>query len=139
VGDRQNTTVRIFDPKSPNISAFQMHEWIHENLRLQETDIRMIQIDGPRRRVYIKFVHNEGMRAILEMTRGQLKYHYDTGEFSTVIVEEAGMGVRKVRIANLPPETLEPTPRGAMSKLGDVKKNCGRKLADIKFRMAYGL
>jgi len=69
--DRQNTIVCIFDPKSPRISAHQTHEWIHETLRLQESDIRMIQVDGPRRRMYIKSVNNERMRAILEMTRGK--------------------------------------------------------------------
>ena len=74
--DRQSTTVRIFDLKSPRISAFQIHEWIHVNLCLQESDIRMIQIDGPRCRVYIKFIQNEQMCAILEIIWGQLKYHH---------------------------------------------------------------
>jgi len=66
----------------------------------------MIQIDGPWRRVYIKFVRNERMRAIPDITRGQLEYHNEPGELSTVIVEEAGMGIRKFRIANLPPDNL---------------------------------
>jgi hypothetical protein len=39
------------------------------------------------------------MRAILEMTRGQLVYRHETGELTTAIVEEAGMRVRRIRIA----------------------------------------
>ena len=50
-----------------------------------------------------------------------MEYHHKRGELSTVIVEESGMGVRKFRIANFPPETLEPTLRDAMSKFGDIK------------------
>jgi len=44
--DRQHTIVGIFDPKSPRITAYHIHEWLHEALRLQEDDIRKIQIDG---------------------------------------------------------------------------------------------
>ena len=53
--ERQNTIVCEFDQSSPGITAYQIHEWIFESLRLPEADIRTIQIDGPRRRVYIKF------------------------------------------------------------------------------------
>jgi len=59
MSDRQNTIICIFDPKSPRISAFQIHEWIYERLQLPEHDVRMVQIDGPQRRVYIKFVDHE--------------------------------------------------------------------------------
>ena len=53
MGDRQNTIVCIFDHKSPRITAYQTHEWLHEAMHLQEDDVRMIQIEGPQRRVYI--------------------------------------------------------------------------------------
>jgi hypothetical protein len=38
-----------------------------------------------------------------------------------VKIELAGMGVRRVRVANLPPEVKEPVLRDAVSKYGDVK------------------
>ena len=90
--------------RNPRITAFNIHEWIHAQLRLQEDDIRMIQIDGPRRRVYIKFVSAERMQSILQNIQGQQEYKHENGEISIVRVELAGMGVRRVRIANLPPE-----------------------------------
>lgn len=83
--------------------------------------IIQIQIDGAWRRVYIKFVHNERMRTILEMTRGQLEYHHETGELTTIIVENAGMRVRRIRIANLAPEISDITLRGTLSKFENVK------------------
>jgi hypothetical protein len=49
--DRRNTLVYSLDPRSPRINAFEIHEWIHEKLQLQEADVQMIPIDGPRRRV----------------------------------------------------------------------------------------
>jgi len=81
----------------------------------------MIQIDGLRRRVYIKFVSAERMQSILQNTQGQQEFKHDNGEISIVKVELAGMGVRRVRVANLPPELKEPVLRDAMSKYGDVK------------------
>jgi hypothetical protein len=70
MSDRQNTQVYSFDPRSPRINAFQIHEWIHENLQLEEADVQMIQIDGPRRRVYIKFTTNTLMYTVLNGTQG---------------------------------------------------------------------
>jgi hypothetical protein len=59
VGERKNLIVSVSDPRSPRITAFQIHEWIYDQMKLQEDDVTMIQIDGPRRRVYIKFVNEE--------------------------------------------------------------------------------
>ena len=47
----QNTIVCAFDQRNPRITAYNIHEWIHEKLRLEEDEISMIQIDGLRRRV----------------------------------------------------------------------------------------
>jgi hypothetical protein len=47
--ERHNTVVCAFDPASPKISAFDMHEWLFEELRLQEQDITTLQIDGIKR------------------------------------------------------------------------------------------
>lgn len=121
MGERQNTIVCIFDMRSPRITAFNIYEWIHEQLRLQEDNIRMIQIDGPRRRVYIKFVSADRMQSILQDIEGQQKYKHDNGEISIVKVELAGMGVRRVRVAGLPPEVKKPVLRDVMSKYGNMK------------------
>jgi hypothetical protein len=51
-----------------------IHEWIHEQMRLQEDEIQMIQADGPRRREFIKFVSYEKIMNILRSTKGQLEY-----------------------------------------------------------------
>jgi hypothetical protein len=64
----------------------------------------MIQIDGPGRRVYIKFHNNEQAQATLHATTGQLEYQHENGESYTVHIELAGMGTKCIRIANLPPE-----------------------------------
>ena len=65
----------------------------------------MIQIDGVKRHVYIKFTEEQSMDKILQATGGQKEYKHETGEITQVTIEIAGLGFKKIRIANLPPET----------------------------------
>lgn len=67
----------------------------------------MIQIDGTRRHVFIKFANGGRMLDMIDGTKGQQEYMHDNGEFSQVTTEIAGIGIRKIRIANLPPEVSD--------------------------------
>jgi hypothetical protein len=62
------------------------------------------------------------MMDVLQPLNGQLAYHHENGERSMVKVEIAGMGVRRVRVANLPPEIPERILRDVLSRYGDVKR-----------------
>ena len=53
----------------------------------------MVQVDGPRRRVCIKFVNNERMQEVIRTTRGQLEFRHENGELSLVQVDIAGTAV----------------------------------------------
>jgi hypothetical protein len=74
MNDKQNTIVCIFDARSPRITALHIHEWIYENLRLPDKDVRMIQIDGPVRWVFIELNTSEQAQSILHTTKGQLEF-----------------------------------------------------------------
>jgi hypothetical protein len=80
----------------------------------------MIQIDGPRRRVYIKFVNTLKMTQILQDTDGTLTYRHDNGEQSNITIETAGMGTREIRIATLPPEVNDRAIKETLTKYGEV-------------------
>jgi len=41
---RQKTLVCGFDPRSPRISAHDIHEWIYDAQRLPDEDITMIEL-----------------------------------------------------------------------------------------------
>jgi hypothetical protein len=120
MSDRQNTIVCVFDPNSARITAHHVHEWIYDSLKLPEMDVRMIQIDGPRRRLYINFNNSERALSVLQETAGRGEFHHETGELSIVHIEWAGMGVRRIRLANLPPEVTDRTIRGALNPYGEV-------------------
>ena len=55
MAERQHTIVCAFDQRRLRVSALDIHEWIYEKLQLQTNEVCMIQIDGTRRNIYIKF------------------------------------------------------------------------------------
>jgi hypothetical protein len=106
MAERQNTVVCFFDPSSPRITAYEIHEWIHAALRIQESAVRMTQIDGIKRQVFIKFVDNESVHALLRDTADRAEYKYPNGTISIVNIDTAGMGTKRIRVTNLPPNDI---------------------------------
>jgi hypothetical protein len=62
------------------------------------------------------------MQQVLQETNGQKEFRHDNGEVPKVNIEPAGMGVRRKRIANLPPEVNDRTIRNTLTKYGEVKE-----------------
>ena len=58
-----------FDHQSPRISAYKIHAWIHDVLHASEPTVTVIQIDGPRRQVFILFVDIQYAHDILKTTK----------------------------------------------------------------------
>jgi hypothetical protein len=59
---------------------------------------------------------------VLQPLKGQLAYHHENGERSIVHLEIACMGMRRVRVANLPPEIPDRILRDVLSRYGEVKR-----------------
>jgi hypothetical protein len=102
--NRQNTVVSASDLNNPRITAHQINDWSYESPKLPESDVRMIQIDAPRRRVYIKFNKSDRELSVIRETAGRRKFGHDNCELSIFHTNWAGMGVRRIRLASLPPE-----------------------------------
>jgi hypothetical protein len=95
VSERQNTLVSAFDLRSPCISASEIHELIYEHVSLNDQEVTMVQIDGSKRGVYIKFRVNERTQDVVQSTGGQLEYRRTNGELSTVRINTAGRDCRE--------------------------------------------
>jgi len=91
--------VCIFDPTSPRISGYEIHEWIDEQLQLSEQSLTMIQIDGIKRHVFMKFVKDTYIQNILQSANGSVECEYVTGEMSIVRLEMHGQrNIKKITI-----------------------------------------
>jgi hypothetical protein len=120
MNNRQHTIVCIFDTWSPKITALQVHEWIYHHLQLPEDEVRMIQINGPGRCVFIKFNNEAQAQNILQSTSGQMVYQHENGESYTVYIEQAGMGTKRICIANLLLPEVPNIIRDSLSTYGEV-------------------
>jgi hypothetical protein len=122
MNERQKNLVCAFDPQIPSITAYDIHEWIYDTMCLQENEVVIVQVDGPRRHVYIKFREYQRMQEILTATNGHGESHHTSGEISKVRIEAVGIEMRRVRIANLPPEVPNRLIRMGLGKYGKVKE-----------------
>jgi hypothetical protein len=80
----------------------------------------MIQIDGPKRRVLIKLDKGKQVLDLLQATGGQMDYTHENGELSAVHLELAGMGIRRIRIANLLPDVPDKLIWDKLAEYGEV-------------------
>jgi hypothetical protein len=120
-GARVNTLVASFDVNSPRTSAQSVHVWVVDTLGLSEDDLLGLQIDGAKRKVYLKFVAEHKLQTFLRTTGGKVDFHHESGEVSTVTLEMAGLGIRKVRVANLSLEAPDAAVRVVMAQYGDIR------------------
>jgi hypothetical protein len=107
--------------ESPRIPAYDIHEWIFTQLRLEEDEVLMVHIDGIQRVVYIKLQHEQRLMQLLQTTQGHVEFRHSNGEISTVQIDMAGPGLKRIRIAHLPPEVSEQEIRVNLAKYGAVQ------------------
>jgi hypothetical protein len=81
------------------MSAFDIHEWIHDTMRLTEADVAMVQVDGTKLQVFIKLHEFNKMQEILTCNRGSDEVRHMYGEVSTVRIEAAGLSKSALRNA----------------------------------------
>jgi hypothetical protein len=85
----------------------------------------MVQIDGPTRSVYIKFVMNERMESDLSRIVGHHEFKLPTGEITQITVKQTELGYRSVRLTGLPPEVNDTAIATSLSRYGDITSIAG--------------
>ena len=118
--ERHNTIVCTFDPTSPRITAFDIHEWIHDILRIIEHTVNMFHTGGTERQSYKDLIGKARLKAVLRDKNREEEYKHHTGELSFVSIAVACMGTIRVHIANLRPDVPKNTLPVSLATLGTV-------------------
>jgi hypothetical protein len=117
IAERHNTSAFIFDPTSPRITAFDIHDRIHDFLRIPEHSVNMIKMKGRKRRVYSNLSEKACIQALLRDTNSQPEYKHQAGKLLLVSIAVTGMSTKRVLIANLASNTLHQSSQSAPSKV----------------------
>jgi hypothetical protein len=140
MSNRQNTIVCTFDATSPRITAREVHEWVFAALKIPGHNVLALQVDVIKRQVYVKLRTQEQAENILSQTQGQVSYTYPHGERYPVTIEMAGLGQKKLRVANLPPEIANEYLRTALSPYGHITDIQNEKWAqDYRYPVDNGV
>ena len=102
----------------------------------------MIQIDGFKRNVYIKFTEEEDMNNVLQATGGHMDFKHDNGEITQKIIEIAEMGLKMLGLPSCRQRRRNTTLEIAyqsMEKLGVLGMKCWHRCIDKKYTMALRL
>jgi hypothetical protein len=95
--ERKNTLPCSFDPNGPHLSEYEIHEWLGLDLGLLEHEVLLVQTDAVKKQVYVKLREYCKLSEILTVTKGEKSIRHGNGEITTVRIEEAGVGVKRVR------------------------------------------
>jgi hypothetical protein len=90
-------------------------------MRLHEDEVAMIQIYGAKRQVFAKLHKYKHMSDILESTQREGESRHNRGEKSVVRIQDAGLGTKRVRFTNIPPEVSDSVLKAALERYGQVK------------------
>jgi uncharacterized UPF0146 family protein len=82
--ERRNTVICAFDPNSPKISAYDIHELIYETLCIPDQEVTVIQIDGIKRHVFIKLLTEQMAYKIIQDTNRRMTYKHTDRLMTTV-------------------------------------------------------
>ena len=58
------------------MSAYEIHEWIYVKMCLNDQEVSMVQIERPKRHVFIKFGDSDRMQDVLHSIGGQVEYRH---------------------------------------------------------------
>jgi hypothetical protein len=71
--------------------------------------------------VYVKLREYQTLSKLLTITNGERSIRHGNGEITKVMIEEAGVGLKRVRLTNIAPEALEYMIKMALGQYGGVR------------------
>jgi hypothetical protein len=95
ITERKNTLVCTFTADGSKPSAYDIHEWIFDELRIPEQVLLTIQIDNIKRNVFLKMINENNVQEIIAKKGGTAQYKSPGGSITQVTLEHAGIGHKK--------------------------------------------
>lgn len=107
-----------FGVSRPQILEFDM--WFFGKFKVPEEDVIGLQYDFLSNTFHVKLRKDDDCNRIMTLTSGTAEYHHNSGEVSNVNITYDGLGIRSVKVYNLPFEISYNSITDVLSKYGTV-------------------
>ncbi|KAJ4437547.1 hypothetical protein ANN_17692 [Periplaneta americana] len=117
---RINTLKIKFPATAKKPSAYEIHQWLVETMRVNTDQVDTIQLHNRDFAIYLKLVSVTLYNKLLNEHKGDKMFKYESGEEIQIVVSAADIQSTTVRIFNLPPEIPNIIVSNILSKYGQI-------------------
>ncbi|KAJ4430796.1 hypothetical protein ANN_19387 [Periplaneta americana] len=115
-----NTLKIKFPATAKKPSAYEIHRWLVETMRVNTDQVDTIQLHNRDFAIYLKLVSVTLYNKLLNEHKGDKMFKYESGEEIQIVVSAADIQSTTVRIFNLPPEIPNIIISNTLSKYGQI-------------------
>lgn len=120
---RKDTIKFTFSRKYVRPKPLEIKLWFEEKVKIRGDDIDGVHLSFVQNAVYLKFKDPAKCRAVIDACGGKIKFNHSDGNVSEVQVSQAGLGIRTVRVFELPFEIPAEEIDAAFQPYGTVISN----------------
>lgn len=117
---RRDTITVEFERDSKRPLGGELCKWLKEELGVTVGDLKSVEQEYGSRRVFLKMKVGDKIDAIVEKNGGQREFVYERGPPAKVFISSAGLGMKVVRVRNLPTEVEDSALSAVLSDFGKV-------------------
>lgn len=126
---RRDTLKFEFDRNYAKPRSVEFEDWIDLTLKIPLADVIGIYYSIIKHEVYLKVSSPEVGERIIAETNGTAKFRYSDGHIGEVVITQEGLGIRTIRIFELPFEVTADSINAVLQPYGRVLNNFAERFS----------
>lgn len=137
---RKNTIKAVFNKDQQRPTAYEIHQWLEENINVREDELDTLQLVSKQNAVYIKFNNQLSYEKHLQLHTGTSTIQLMNGATTTVNITAGEFDTTTVRILNVPPEVPNDRIMHVLQTYGKVQEIINEKWSKkYRFQVDTGI
>lgn len=137
---REDTLRLSFDPNYARPKPYEIEEFLDRVVQITVDEIIGIHLSIVSSTVYLKLITSEKCKQVIERCGGILRFKHSDGNIGEVRISQTGMGLKTLRIFELPFEITAEQINSVLQDYGTVVSNVAEKWSTLqKFPVLNGV
>lgn len=124
---RKSTIKITFQAEYARPRAYEVELFLRDELHLDPQEIIGIQFSIAASVVYVKMINEEACTKVITGTTGRLQFRHSDGHIGDVTIDHAGLGMRTLRVFELPFEVPADSVTSALKPYGNIISHVAEK------------